>query len=131
MEATSGLFKSIPENDFLEIFDDELSRKPDARKIARLLDFNASEVGRAAEVTGQVRLEPDRISDELEQRIWEWGIALNLVANFFKDEKKTVMWFRTPNPLLGDIAPRDMIRVGRFKKLLRFIQTALNESQTA
>jgi hypothetical protein len=63
--------------------------------------------------------------EDLRLRLTEWATALNLVAEFFKDQDKTILWFTIPNPLLGDIAPRDMIRVGRFKKLLKFIQTAL------
>jgi hypothetical protein len=39
------------------------------------------------------------------------------------------LWFKTPNPLLGDIAPRDMIRIGRFKKLRQFILQALSENE--
>lgn len=67
--------------------------------------------------------------NELKERITEWAIALNLVAGFFKDEKKTVLWFSMPNPLLGGMSPRDMIRVGRFKKLLKFIHNDLDENQ--
>ena len=66
---------------------------------------------------------------ELRERLTEWAIALNLVEGFFQDQKKTILWFSIPNPLLGDMSPRDMIRVGRFKKLLNFVQTALNENQ--
>jgi hypothetical protein len=40
-----------------------------------------------------------------------------------------MLWFKVPNPLLGDVAPRDMIRFGRYKKLLKFIQSALEENQ--
>ncbi len=45
-------------------------------------------------------------------------------------QQKTLLWFRTPNPMLGNATPRIMIRMGRFKKLLTFIQTALEESKT-
>jgi hypothetical protein len=65
---------------------------------------------------------------ELRERLIEWATAINLVANFFGDGDKALLWFQTPNPLLGNMTPRDMIRVGRFKKLLKFIQTALDEN---
>jgi len=51
-----------------------------------------------------------------------------MVAQYFRDGQKTILWFRTPNPLLGNITPRDMIRIGRFRKLQRFIQNALDEN---
>ncbi len=66
---------------------------------------------------------------ELRERLTQWATALNLVAGFFQDQGKTIIWFFMPNPLLGGMSPRDMIRVGRFKKLLNFIQTALDENQ--
>lgn len=67
--------------------------------------------------------------DDLEVRLIEWATALNQVAKYFNDENKTVLWFKTPNPMLGGITPRDMIRVGRFKKLFKIIHQALDENQ--
>jgi hypothetical protein len=70
----------------------------------------------------------DKMRADLEERIREWAVAISLVAAFFKNYDKTFLWFQTPNPLLGNVAPRVMIRIGRFKKLLKFIQIALNEN---
>jgi hypothetical protein len=38
------------------------------------------------------------------------------------------LWFKTKNPLLGSISPRDMIRYGRYEKLRRFVMEALEEN---
>ena len=65
---------------------------------------------------------------ELKERIIEWANAINLVGSYFKDIKKTMLWFQVPNPLLGNYSPRDLIRLGRFKKLIKFIQSALDEN---
>ena len=65
---------------------------------------------------------------ELKERLTEWATVLNLVEGFFNNQDKTLLWFTIPNPLLGGMSPRDMIRVGRFRKLLNFIQTALDEN---
>jgi hypothetical protein len=55
-----------------------------------------------------------------------------LVAQFFGgDAAKTALWFKTKNPLLGDISPRDMIRYGRYEKLRRFIMNALDDNAAA
>lgn len=53
----------------------------------------------------------------------------NLLADFFKTTEKAVLWLDTENPLLGHIAPRDMINAGRAEKLLKFIQTQLEENK--
>ncbi len=65
---------------------------------------------------------------ELKERIQEWAYAINLVGNFFKDEQKTHRWFKTINPALGNISPQTMIKMGRFKKLLKFIHYAIKEN---
>jgi hypothetical protein len=53
------------------------------------------------------------------------------VAGYFEgDIEKTALWFRTPNPMLGNISPRDMIRFGRYKRLLKFV-TEAREANTS
>jgi hypothetical protein len=43
---------------------------------------------------------------------------------------KASIWYRTVNPLLGDVSPEEMVRVGRYGKLLQFIDTQLTENWT-
>ena len=120
-----ALFETIPKEDYLTLFP---SGDTDYEKVVDLLDFRKKDVARASNVAlHSVRYDPPKMPRELQDRIQEWAVALNLVAQFFRDEQKTVLWFKTPNPLLGDIAPRDMIRIGRFKKLRQFILQALSE----
>jgi uncharacterized protein (DUF2384 family) len=128
MTPMSALFDTVPQQDFLSLFSPSGT---DYNKVVRLLDFKKKDVARASNVAiHSVRYDPPRMPKELEDRINEWAVALNLVAQFFRDEQKTVLWFKTPNPLLGDVTPRDMIRIGRFKKLRRFIQNALSENES-
>ena len=125
--VTTGLFETIPKQDYLGLFPTEGT---DYQRIVRLLDFQKKDVARASNISvHSVRYDPPKMPKELQERIVEWAIALNLVAQFFGDEHKTVLWFKTSNPLLGDMTPRDMIRVGRFRKLRRFIQNALSENE--
>ncbi len=49
------------------------------------------------------------------------------VLHFFKNNyKKTIIWFATKNPMLGDVAPSDMVVMQRHDKLLQFIKTFNN-----
>jgi hypothetical protein len=122
-----ALFETIPKEDYLSLFS---SGDTDYEKVINLLDFRKKDVARASNVSlHSVRYDPPKMPKELQDRIQEWAVALNLVAQFFRDEQKTVLWFKTPNPLLGDIAPRDMIKIGRFKKLRHFIVQALSENE--
>lgn len=127
MTTTSGLFETIPKKDYLGLFP---QGNTDFQKVVNLLEFKKKDVARASNISIQsIRYDRPKMPKELEDRLIEWAIALNLVAQFFRDEHKTLLWFKTPNPLLGDMTPRDMIRVGRFKKLHRFIQNALSADE--
>lgn len=127
-QAQASFFSNVPSTDILGLFSEQ--GRPDARKITELLDYRRQDVSVATGVpVSKVRLD-NRIPREVLERVSEWGVALNLVGNFFKNQQKTVLWFKTPNPMLGNVTPRDMIRMGRFKKLMVFIQTALKENET-
>jgi hypothetical protein len=53
-----------------------------------------------------------------------------LVVEFFNgDDKKVDAWFATENALLGGWSPQEMIYLGRQEKLLKFIQTSLDENK--
>ena len=53
-------------------------------------------------------------------------MTANMVAKFFDgDTDKTVLWFKARNSLLGDISPKEMIRLGRYERLRKFIVNAV------
>ena len=120
------LFDTVPKDDPLLLFP---GGDTDYQRAVKLLDFKKRDVAKASQISIQSVRYDQKIPKELEERVREWAVALSLVAQYFKNEHKTVLWFKTPNPLLGNIAPRDMIRVGRFKKLYQFILNALGENE--
>lgn len=123
----SSLFRTVPKEDYFHLFNS--SGIPDGEKVVKLLKYKKEDVSVAANIPiSSVRFD-NKMPTELKARLTEWATALNLVAGFFNDQDKTILWFCIPNPLLGGMSPCDMIRVGRFKKLLNFIQTALDENQ--
>ena len=122
----SAIFDTVPKKDYLSLFS---GGRTDYKKVVRLLDFNKRDIAKASHVPlNSVRYD-QKIPKELEQRLNEWATALAAVAQHFKDAQKTVLWFKIPNPLLGNVAPREMLRVGRFNKLHRFILNALSENE--
>lgn len=54
---------------------------------------------------------------------------LKVVSEFFGSEKRARQWFKTPNPMLGDVTPNQMIRIGRKSKLEHFIKTQIAENR--
>ncbi len=126
MNSLHSLFTTVPKKDHFHLFN---QGEPDGQKIVNLLGYKNKDISVAANIPiNSVRYDK-KMPTELKERLIEWATVLNLVADFLKDKDKTILWFTMSNPLLGDLSPRDMIRVGRFKKLLKFIQGALNENQ--
>ncbi len=121
------LFESVPKTDVFQLFDQR--GRPDAKRILGGLSFKNDDVAAAADIARtKVRFD-EKMPVELKERLIEWATAINLVGQYFKDFNNTMIWFHTPNPMLGNQSPRDMIRIGRYRKLLKFIQTALYENQ--
>lgn len=54
--------------------------------------------------------------------------VFELVAKFFADEEKAHAWMREPNPLLGGMAPKDLIAI-RPGKVIRFVEQSLVENE--
>lgn len=54
----------------------------------------------------------------------------DLLRGFFgNDNFKVATWLGTPNPLLGNISPNEMINKGRIDKLIKFVETSLGENK--
>ena len=126
MSTATDFFSNVARKDYLDIYD---QGEPRYEKVAKFLDFGNRDIAQAAGIpVSKVRLDA-KIPGEVAERFREWGVVLNLVAQFFEgDAEKTALWFTMPNPLLGNVAPRDMLRVGRFRRLYQFILDALAEN---
>lgn len=117
-----ALFNTVSDKDYLGY----TASVADLKKIGLFLDLGKNDLSKA---TGQkkdsIRYDT-RMPHELQERLEEIGNIINLTASFFEgDLKKTAIWFKTANPLLGDVSPRDMIRYGRYDKLRKFILNAI------
>ena len=126
MSAQAALFSTVPTKDFGKLFK---GSDVDAERVVKLLKYKKEDVSVAANVpVASVRYDA-KMPVDLRERMIEWATAINLVASHFNDLDKAMLWFQVTNPLLGNMSPKDMIRVGRFKRLLKFIQTALSENK--
>lgn len=126
MTAAMSLFASVPQKDHLGFYTTE---GLETRKVADFLELKKPEIARLAGVsTGSVRFD-HKIPKEVLDRLEQIANIAGLVAGIFDgDARKTSLWFRTPNPLLGQISPRDMIRYNRYDRLLRFVQDAIQDN---
>lgn len=129
MNGHKTLFDTVAKRDYLGFWANETLN---ARGVADFLDLDKRDVAKVAGVSpASVRFD-QKIPREVLDRLLEIANICGLVAQFFEgDVQKTTLWFRTKNPLLGDISPRDMIRFGRYDKLHRFVIAALEENSAA
>ncbi|MDO8277583.1 MAG: hypothetical protein Q7T63_05595 [Burkholderiaceae bacterium] len=123
-----GLFDTVPE-DLLQFGHGAAF---DAKKAAQFLALKKADVGRIAAVAEASVRWDSSIPESVRIRMEEIAATINLVAKQFAgDPEKTAAWFRARNPLLGDISPRDMIRLGRYERLRRFIIQAMTNQMPA
>ena len=93
--------------------------------IADFLDLDKNALSKIGGVSKDSVRFDERIPRDLKDRLEQIANIISLVAEYFDgDVHKTALWFRTPNPSLGEVAPRDMIRLGRHKKLFKFVYEA-------
>jgi len=123
---TARLFGTVAPKDYLGFWDGE---RFEPQAVARFLGLTKAEVGKVAGVApSSVRFD-QKIPHDVRERLLEIANICGLVAQFFAgDRARTALWFRTRNPMLGNIAPRDMIRFGRYERLSRFVLEALQEN---
>jgi len=120
------LFGTVADKNYLGFWANETLN---ARGVAEFLDLNKRDVAKVAEVAlASVRYD-EKIPKDVLDRLQEIANICELVAQYFNgDIRKTALWFKTKNPLFGNIAPRDMIRFGRYERLRRFIMEAIAEN---
>ena len=102
-----------------------MGKKFNAKKVSDILNFKKEDVSKLASVSVRSVRYDDAIPEQVRDRLEEIALTINMVAQVFgSDAEKTVTWFKARNPLLGDISPRDMIRLGRYERLRKFILNA-------
>lgn len=121
--STAALFSNLPQGDPLGF---GMGAQFHPEKVRDFLQLKKEEVSRLADVSiNSVRFDaaiPAAVLEHFE----EIAVTCNMVAEAFGgDADKTALWFRTKNPMLGDVSPRDMIRLRRFDRLRRFIIGAM------
>lgn len=122
----NNILSNIPEKDHLGF---GVFKDLDYKKVSNFLNFDKNELSKIGGVSKQSVRTDHKIPQALKERLQDIAIICSLVAEHFNgDAVKTALWFKTPNPMIGDITPRDMIRLGRANKLIKFIMEAREEN---
>lgn len=122
-----SLFDTVPP-DFMGF---GLGPSFNGKSVQSFLGLKKEDVSRLAAVSPKSVRFDDAMPEPVRECLQEMAMAINWVAKVFEgDADKTLAWFQTRNPLLGNISPRDMIRLGRFERLRKFILASLHEAPT-
>jgi len=98
------------------------------KRVTEALGLKKQDVSRLASVSVKSVRYDDAMPEQMRERLEEIAQTVNLVAQMFDgDAEKAVAWFKARNPMLGDVSPREMIRLGRYERLRKFIVNALLE----
>lgn len=117
------LLDTVPKIDYLK-FGIGDSFVPKA--VINMLGLDREDVSRLASVPVRSVRYDQHIPEVVRERLEEIAATANMVAAVFDgNPEKTAAWFRARNPLLGDISPRDMIRLGRYERLRKSIRNAM------
>jgi hypothetical protein len=105
--------------------------QPDYKRISDIVQLSKADLSKMTGVAkSSVRFDVN-IPVPVAERLRELANIANLVAEFFDgDAQKVGLWFELANPMLGNISPRNMIRSGRYKRLLNFVLDS-REAETA
>lgn len=119
LNARASIVSHIASRDLLHLYRDG---HPDYKRIAELTKLSKADLSKLAQVAkSSVRFDA-HIPEPVAARLREIANIANLVAEFFAgDAQKVGLWFEIANPMLGNVSPRDMIRFGRYKRLLNFV----------
>lgn len=100
------------------------------KSVAEFLELGPESLSKMSGVSkSSVRFD-NRIPPDLKTHLEQIANICSLVAEYFDgNAERTALWFKTPNPMLGGVTPRDMIRVGRYKKLLQFVSQAREDNE--
>jgi Protein of unknown function (DUF2384) len=124
--ATANLFQNVYRADHLHFWD---GQDLNYRKVAAFLNLSRAEISSLSGVAKSSVRYDDKIPDAVRDRLQSIANVCNIVYDYFGDTAKTALWFKTANPMLGNLSPQDMVRFGRYKKLLRFITVAVEEER--
>lgn len=101
-------------------------------RVTDFLRLEKRDVSRIASVSDKSVRYDDKMPGAVRDRLEEIANIVNLVAGTFQgDITKTSLWFKTQNPILGDVSPRDMIRLGRYDRLRKYVVEAALMNRSA
>jgi predicted nucleotidyltransferase len=128
--ARASLFSTVPTRDYLQFWQ---AGRFQPQRVARFLGLSKVQLAQLAAVApASVRFD-DKTPRMLSERLLDIAATCELVAQAFDGNvTKTALWFKTPNPQLGNLSPCELLRRGEREVLQRHvIQATQHEGMAA
>ena len=125
LSAMPQLIENIAKRDYIGFNPTKKGELPNYKVVPEFLRFNKKQTSQLAQISQASVRYDEKIPNDLAERLEQIANIANRVPALFNgDVEKAALWFRTPNPMLGQVAPRDMLRLNRFKRLAKFVTEA-------
>jgi hypothetical protein len=120
--ARTSLFSTVPARDYLQFWQ---AGRFQPQRVVRFLGLSKVELAQLAEVApASVRFD-DKAPRMLRERLMDIAATCELVAQAFDGNvTKTALWFKIPNPHLGNLSPCELLRRGESQALQRQVLEA-------
>ena len=90
----------------------------DYKEVSVFLQLSPEDLAKIAKISVKTVRFNDKMPEALKERIDEMKNVCELVYEMLGEVIKTQLWFKTKNQMLGNNSPRDLLRFGRYQKLL-------------
>jgi hypothetical protein len=91
-------------------------------------EFLEISLNKLAKALGVDTLRQDRLGPMAEKKLQDLAVSLEVIAQSFGGNKtKARYWINTPNLHLGGAIPRDLILIGKYRKVVEFVEAVRDE----
>ena len=115
------IFNTVAKKNIFNLYN---NNKIDYQAVADKMNFNRQEVAKAVRIDlSSVKYEETKIPDEMKVFFQAMILLLNTTHQYLQDENKVIQWLDAPNTSCGGYSPKDMIRMGQYKKLVNIVSS--------
>ena len=120
MEAhTPPIFNTVPKNDVFGVYDKGRIRY---KAVATAINFNRQEISKATRINiSAVKYKESEIPAKIKEFFMAMTWLLYTTHAHLQNKDKVLQWLDSPNPSCGGFSPKDMIRMGQYKKLVNIV----------
>ena len=98
----------------------------DYKEISVFLQLSNDDLAKIARISVKTIRFNGNIPLALKERMEEMKNVCELVFEMLGSIEKTQLWFKTKNQMLGNVSPKDLLRFGRYQKLLDVLMDIKN-----